>query len=156
MNLMVLPAQVHQGELLEPGRCVTVYARLHPFKLEQRVHVIAAGASIAEAASVVCAGQRLVVRSLVATIGDDVVPAEWWDRVRMRPGNELRFTAVPGEGGNIWRSLLLIAVSIAALALAPVAGLALGSAIGISSGLASAIVSGAITPAGGLIRDLFG
>lgn len=149
------------GEIIEPGDAVTVYARLHPFKVEQKVSAVPAGMSVAEIARLVLAtnGEKQLFGTLQARVNGDVVDPDWWERIRLKPGTELRLQAVPGKGaGNLLRTILLIAVSVVALAvsggtLLPGVTAAFGAAIGVSSGVAGSILAAAIALGGRFNRN---
>lgn len=142
-----------QGQVLGPEDGATIFYRAHPFKPEQSVDVVPAGSTVAEAIEIVTSarGEPRMAHGVAASIEGTYVPREMWDRVRLKPGVELEIRAVPGKGmGNILRSVLLVAVAIAAAAIGgPLAGIILGSAAtGITTVALGAAITGAVTAAG--------
>ena len=88
-------------------------------------------------------------------IGDQVIPATLWHRVRPKAGSVVVFRLVP-QGGNVLRIVLTLAVVVAAAYLGPVIAGALplvGAAGTASFGIASALATGVITFAGSLLLN---
>jgi hypothetical protein len=92
--------------------------------------------------------QRLRV-VLVTPLGAEVIPAENWHRVRPRPGVRVVIRTVPGS--NVWRTVLMIVVVIAAVALGQLWGAALGQALGISTAAATSLITMGVTAIGMLL-----
>jgi hypothetical protein len=94
------------------------------------------------------------------TIGDDLIPREWWPSVRPKPCAVVIVRVVPGNSG-VLRSVLSIAVGVAALALGQLwvgpalATSSFGTALGLTNATAGALVSGAAMLAGTFLINAF-
>jgi len=93
------------------------------------------------------------------TIGDLVVPRDYWASVRPRPGTSVVVRVLPGSG-NLLRSVLTLTVAVAALALgqfyaAPLAASALGSMLGLTVSTSSALIAGGVLLVGTLLINAF-
>lgn len=138
------------------GQALTVHAIAHPLQQARCTVTVPAGKTIAEIVEIVQPQKRLRPSAHVY-LNDEHIPAHHWHRVRPKPAATLSIRVVPQGGGggkNPLRTVLSIAIAIAA----PMFGPAVGASLGISSSLtvagvsvASAIGSGLITVAGNLL-----
>lgn len=125
-----------------------------PFGQAQVQHVLPAGLSLLEMSVAVCPINRHDVRAEIY-VADIMVPASRWHVVRPKAGVPVIIRIVPQGGGggkNPLRTLLTVAITLAA----PMFGGALAGAIGIpSAGImgvsAASIGSGIISVAGNLL-----
>ncbi|KGT75788.1 tail fiber protein [Bradyrhizobium japonicum] len=154
MNAIV-PSRL-DGEILLPADTVRVVGKAHPLNGGRIDCRLPAGLTISE---MLC--EALADRPALAGRGDFVVHIDGhvieprnWRRVRVKKGATLTFTPRLA-GGNILRSVLTLAVAVAALTFGgPIAGL-LGFT-GVALTVATAVVSTTIVLAGTLaINALF-
>ena len=104
-------------------------------------------ASVAEAAALVQVGP-----GSLAFVGGAFVPAAQWGRVRLKA--DVVFTAAP-RGGNVFRSVALIAAAAAITLAAPGVGTAFAGAIGFAGSTTAALIgSVAFTAVAGLAANL--
>jgi len=144
-------AQTHTycGEVIPPGsRCRVVVH--NPLQGRTADRYVQAGLSVRETLHKVLecptvtplpAGEAFVNGEWIPEVRDDV---EWWSRIRLRPGSTLAFMVRP-QGSGALRSVLGIALAVAAMVIAPyLAGPALlgftagTAAFGIAAGLIGA------------------
>ncbi len=148
------------GEVIPPAATVSVYGTTHPLNAVAgaRIHCrVPAGWSIAEILGEALShkpGWRLR-RDLIVRINDHVIPEENWSRVRVKQGATVTFIPRLQDGGNIWRSVLGLVVTVAALVIAPYAAPALVTALGatgitVGASTAAALAAGGIMLAGTL------
>ncbi len=158
------PEVVATASLPEPPLLdVPVRALDKPLQVECRDLVVPAGTRVSEIVARALPGASR--GSALVLVGDQPVPAEYWHRVRVRPGVPVLVRAVLRGGGgggqkNPLRTVLMLAVTVAAFYAGPLVGSALfgtsliegGLAVGLTVGqgiaLTSAIGSGLITLAG--------
>lgn len=152
MNAIV--RHVADGEILAPGDLVRVIGRAHPLAGGRIEREVAAGLNVAEILAEVLPPAHQAA-PLVVHVDGQVVPAEWWPRVRVKKGATLTF--VPRlEGGNaqIWRSVLSVVLAIAAVTaaaiLAPMITIAGLPLVGLALTLAKVAIAGSIMLAGTL------
>jgi hypothetical protein len=125
------------------------------FDSARRIDIEApAGSTVAEIVKLALPGAMPTLFDQVrVTIGDVLVPREYWTAARPKPGAIVLVRVMPGNGG-ILRTVLSIAVSVAAIALGQLwlgpllASSAFGTAIGLTSASASALASGVAMLAG--------
>lgn len=149
----ILRGESHRGpleEVLAPGEgAVRLTAIPNPFTTERVERSYPAGATLAEmVADVLPDGRRARV-----LLGDMAVPRENWRLVRPKPGAQVIVRAVPRDGGggkkDPLRTVLMIAVIIAAAVIAPEIALALELTEGtIAFKIVEGIAAAAITFAG--------
>jgi len=87
---------------------------------------------------------------LVTAQGSEVVARENWHLVRPKTGVRVIIRTVPG-GSNIWRSILMVVVAIAAVALGQLWALPVAGALSISIAAATTLVTLAVTAVGMLL-----
>ena len=87
--------------------------------------------------------------ALISAAGSTIVDPAHWQRVRPRPGVRVVIRILPGK--DALRSVLMIVVSIAAVALGQFYGPALAGAIGVSNATASGIIGLGVNVLGGLL-----
>lgn len=150
-----------EGEILAPGDTINVVAVPHPLKFDRRVFELPAGMSIAEIVNHVsaeCAVSRLV-RGAEVTIDGHVIPRQNWKTVRVKAGRHVLVRALAGKGGgNIFRSILTIALTVLATWVVGPAGLGVAAAVGggaIGAIAASAVAGGIMLGGGLLLNALF-
>lgn len=139
-----------QGEVLGPEACVRVIGLPHPFSVKRLDCSLPAGQSVEEllraALGFVPFSARVVVgMGRDETWRDEEVPKAWWGKVRPKPGSTVTFRVVPMGGGSIMRTLLLLAVVVAAAFLAPYLATVIGAQMGLVTGsLGMSILQGVI------------
>lgn len=87
--------------------------------------------------------------ALVSERGSVIIPADRWHRVRPAEGVRVVIRLVPGK--SVLRSILMIVVSIAAIALGQLWAPALAGALGISTQVASGLIGLGVTVLGNLL-----
>lgn len=87
--------------------------------------------------------------ALVTPMGSDILPVQLWHRVRPRPGVQVVIRVIPGKGGL--RSVLMIAVTVASIAMGNVWGPMLANSIGVSSQVGIALVTAGVNVVGSLL-----
>ncbi|MGN6549767.1 MAG: host specificity factor TipJ family phage tail protein [Pararhizobium sp.] len=147
-----------QGEVFGPRDTVTVIAALHPLKSAHQVMELAAGVSVAEIIDAAAErfGMSRLARSAHVEIDGHAIYPEHWHRVRVKGGAHVVVRAVPGKGiGNIFKSILMIALGIAAAFIVGPAGLGIASLVGggLIGNAAAGLVAGGIMMAGGLLLN---
>lgn len=91
------------------------------------------------------------------SIGEHVIDREAWQRVRPRPGATVVIRAIPGD--DTLRTVLTVAVVVAAMAVgqyyggAIAGGLGITSAVGISA--TNAVVTAGFPVCGNILQDVF-
>lgn len=139
--------RVHSGDVLGPEDAVNVFVRPSPLKQERHELRLPAGLSLAEIIDQCHAAFPFQnKRRLFVTLGEHAVPAEFWGRVRVKPGVTVNIVCVPGK--NAFRAILGLIVAIGALFLAPVIAGAIGLA---GSTMATGLIGAGITMAGSLV-----
>ncbi len=88
--------------------------------------------------------------ALVTERGAIIVEPSRWPVVRPKAGVKVVIRSVPG-GSNVWRSLLMIVVTIAAVALGQLWALPVSGALGISAAAATTLVTLGVTAIGMLL-----
>lgn len=149
------------GEILAPCDQVRVIGKSHPLNGGRLERYLPAGLSIAEILDEVLADRPdlRARRDFIVHLDGHVIAAANWPRIRPKAGTTLTF--VPRlQGGDVLRTVLTLAVTVAALVFAPyLAGLITiaGFAItGAALSVATALVAGGIMLAGTLaINALF-
>jgi sulfur carrier protein ThiS len=132
-----------KGEIISPCDFVRVVGVSHPFKGGRIDRRVAAGLSIAEILDAVAAEISL---PLIVQVDGEPVPREWRARVRVKAGSVVTFRPLL-MGDNPLRTILGLAVAIAALVVAgPAAGLLGLTGIGFTLG--SAAISAGVLLAG--------
>ena len=123
----------------------------------RRVDAVApAGSTIFEIVALALPGApRSVLAMVRVTIGETVIPIEFWGAVRPKPKTVVIVCVLPGNSGTL-RAALSVAVSVAALALGQVYAAPLAAAIGfggstVATSLAGAAISGTVLIAGTLL-----
>ncbi len=143
-----------QGDLVHSSQDLMVTAITNPFGIDHEQVVIGAGDTIAEILLEVC--PDLVRYKPLVFLGDVVIYPEYYHVVRPKPGHIISIRmSVHGDGGgkkNPLRTILTIAVAVAAAWAAP----ALAGAAGFTAGTgafagASALIGGTLTAIGGLV-----
>ena len=144
---------------------VLVTAAPHPFRIERHVLWMPEGLTIEEMLHIVQPDPMLILHA-VAFIKGEVIPREFWPRMRPKEGVHIEFRVVPGGGGggkSPLRIILTIAVFAAAFFIGPalggvifqnlplIGGLPLGLPFGVASALSGAIGSAIISIAGRLL-----
>lgn len=92
----------------------------------------------------------------VVTIGDRVVPRDWWRRVTVKPGTVVRVAAAVAGGGDggsdVGRIVLTIAIIAASIYFGPALGAMMNGALGMGLGAAQATAIGmAVISTGGMM-----
>ncbi len=87
--------------------------------------------------------------ALVTPNGVEFIDAKYWHHVRPRPGVRVIVRVIPGK--NALRSILLIAVTIAAVAIGGLLGPGLANALGISTELGIALTTLGVNVLGNLL-----
>ncbi|KFC73189.1 putative Tail fiber protein [Bosea sp. LC85] len=146
----MLPAsEPLRGEILPPDAgMVDVIVLRHPLRHERSIVNLPAGLSLAELLARAWPGRGS--RPMLAYLGEDVVPAELWGRVRPKPGIVVTFRATM-HGKGVLRALAFVAIAIAAIVVGPWIAGALFAAGTTAFLVTSALVSGAITIGGSLL-----
>lgn len=131
------------------------------FDTARRIDVEApAGSTVGEIVALALPGASPALFDHVrVTIGNAVVPRQWWASARPKPGSVVLVRVMPGNSG-VLRTALSIAVSVAAIALGQVwapalAGSAFGTALGLTNATAGALISGATMLAGQFLLNAF-
>lgn len=137
MNQIVRASKT--GEVLSSDDVVYVIGQPHPMAEQRVVSTFPAGMSIAE----MLAGVRsktLLPHMLYLWVDGDLVPAEWWPRVRPKAGTTIVFKAAL-QNGTALRGVLSLAIAVAAAVIAP----ELVAAVGITgeAGFTTAFITGA-------------
>lgn len=109
--------------------------RRHPFDQDPGTFPVRAGQTLAEMLREGAQGAELS-ELLEVRIGGEVVPREWWPRVRPREGVAILVTGLVRDGGIV-RSVLMIAVAVFAWWAAPW----LTGAFGILAGASTTMVA---------------
>jgi len=146
------------GELLLPGEEVRVLFRPSPLKSEIIESFVASGLSVAEILDEIVI-QKYDLKSLVRVhveLAGEVIPKEWWAKVKLKSGTTLNVVVVPGN--DIFKQIAAIAVTILASIVAPFLAGPLLSGLGIAAGsVAATLLTGAIniglTLAGSLLLN---
>ena len=141
---------VLDGEVLPPERKTGVSLQSHPFS---QLHVrfeVAEGSTLY--AIVLSAGFRdTILRYVRVWIGDEEIPLEVWHLVRPKAGTEVFIKLTPGGGGDMTRSLLMLAVVVAATFIAGPLGAAVAGGLGlgaVGASVATALISTGISMLG--------
>ena len=145
---------------------VLVTAAAHPFRIERDVLWMPEGLTISEMLEIAQPDPMLILHA-VAFIGGEVIPREYWPRVRPKSGVHVEFRVLPAGGGSGGKSPLRIILTLAVFAASFIIGPSLGSLIfqnlpligglplglpfGIASTLAGALGSAIISIAGRLL-----
>lgn len=113
------------------------------------------GATIAEIVAIAlprlpAAAARRTRVTLVDDRGAIVVDHDRWAVVRPKVGVRVVIRTVPG-GSNVWRSILMVVVTIAAVALGQLWAVPLAGALGISAAAATALITMGVTAIGMLL-----
>lgn len=134
-------APVLDGEILPPERTSTVVLQKHPFSTAHVRFEIAEGATIY---SIVLSGglRPSVLRYVRVWIGDEEIPQGVWHLVRPKAGTQVFIKLTPkGGGNNFLRTMLMLAVVVAATLVAGPAGGVLAGALGLSATMGVALGS---------------
>lgn len=142
------PPPALDGEILPPERVSTVQLQPHPFSQARMRFDVPEGATIYGV--VLASGLRpTIFKHVRVWIGDEEIPLGVWHLVRPKAGTHVFIKLTPqgiGGGSNMIRTLLMLAVVVAATAVAGPLGTALATA-GLGTVLggvaASVIVTGA-------------
>ncbi|KGJ03254.1 tail protein [Paracoccus sphaerophysae] len=94
--------------------------------------------------------QRVRV-ALVTSQGSQIILPELWARARPRPGVQVLIRVVPGK--NALRSVLMIAVTVASIAMGNIWGVQLAGAIGVSQQVGVALVTAGLNIVGSLLAN---
>ncbi|KGJ18727.1 host specificity factor TipJ family phage tail protein [Paracoccus sanguinis] len=89
--------------------------------------------------------------ALVTPGGAQIIPRELWKRVRPRPGVQIVIRVTPGKGAM--RSVLMIAVTVAAIAMGGIWGPALAGTLGVSTQVGVALVTAGANIVGSLLAN---
>lgn len=129
-----------EGEVLPPERKAAVTLQNHPFSAAHVRFEVAEGSTLY--AIVLHAGFRPTILSYVRVwIGDDEIPRELWHLVRPKAGAEVFIKLTPAAGGGMSRTLLMLAVVVAATFIAGPLGAAIGAGLGLSAVTTAAVTS---------------
>jgi len=142
------------GDILGPADVITVTAAVHPLKPKAEILILPAGLSLAEIAAEVgkrCQVSRLS-RGADISISGHVVDVALWPKVRVKAGAHVTVRARAGKAiGSILKSVLMIALSVAAAWIVGPAGLGIAAAIGGTAGqVVASLAAGAIMMAGSI------
>ena len=142
------------GDILGPADVITVTAAVHPLKPKAEILILPAGLSLAEIAAEVgkrCHVSRLA-RGADISISGHVVDTALWSKVRVKAGAHVTVRARVGKAiGSILKSVLMIALSVAAAWIVGPAGLGIAAAIGGTAGqVVASLAAGAIMMAGSI------
>lgn len=123
---------------------------------EQRLDALApAGSTIGEIVEFALPGATPDVMPWVrVTIGNDLIPRELWEVIRPKPQTVVVVRVLPGNSGVI-RSVLSIAVAVAAIALGQYYAVPLAGAAGFAGSSAAASVAGSLITATTLLAGTF-
>lgn len=141
--------------IIPPRQPLRVLGGRHPLTNDHRTVEVPAGATIAEALELVIVGTGLdwPKERFVATVNDVRVPRDYWQRVRPKPGTVVVFRPV-AAGDNTLRTVLFLAVAVAALFIAPfIAGPAVLGLTGAAFTAGVTLIGGAITLAGAFLLN---
>lgn len=141
------------GEILGPADVITVTAAVHPLKPHAEILILPAGLSLVEIVDVVaqrCHVSRLA-RGADVSVSGHAIDQVLWSRVRVKSGAHVTVRARAGKAiGGILKSVLMIALSVAASFIVGPAGLGIAAAIGGTAGqVVASLAAGAIMMAGG-------
>ncbi|MBB6011868.1 hypothetical protein HNR59_001213 [Aquamicrobium lusatiense] len=141
------------GEILGPADVITVTAAVHPLKPHAEILILPAGLSLAEIVDEVaqrCHVSRLA-RGADVSVSGHAIDQVLWSRVRVKSGAHVTVRARAGKAiGGILKSVLMIALSVAASFIVGPAGLGIAAAIGGTAGqVVASLAAGAIMMAGG-------
>jgi hypothetical protein len=124
------------------------------FDTKQRLDAVAPeGATISEIVGIALPGATPDVMPWVrVSIGEDIVPREYWASVRPKAHAVVLVRVLPGNSG-VLRAALSIAVGVAAIAMgqiwaAPLAASSLGLALGLTPNVAAGLISATTLLAG--------
>lgn len=165
LDLVTRP-EVLDGEILAPGEGgISVLGAAHPFRTEQTALEVPPGLTVQEILDLalmqagVAPGLAGNVHVMLERDGRQwEVDRQYFRQVRPKPGTNLLFRVAPKGGGgggkNPLRTMLMLAVTVAAMVVAPyIAGPAV---MGFASGstgfaIASGVIGAGITIVGGLL-----
>lgn len=142
------PAPLH-GEILGDADYVRVVAALHPFRAARVELLMPTGLSIAEMIAALPTSR--MSRRLDVSIDGEPIFDDVFARVRPKAGCTVTIKAVAQGGKGGIGTILMIAVAIAALVIAPWAAGAMFAAGSLGFGIAQAVIGGAITIGGGAL-----
>lgn len=153
-----LEVKVFTGEIVSPDHTVTVLIAKHPFATRTHRFNVQAGSSLHDLVEdcFPTRGTAPVVCYIVNDEHEDIIPAEWWPRIRPKAGTTVVFRAV--AEGKYAKSLALIGVAILAIVAAVFLPVLIPelSILGLSAAASASLIGGAISVAGSLaVQALF-
>lgn len=89
--------------------------------------------------------------ALVTPAGSQIILPNVWHRVRPRPGVQVVIRVIPGK--NAMRSILMIAVTVASIAMGQMWGPMLAGSLGVSSQVGIALVTAGVNIVGSLLAN---
>ena len=95
---------------------------------------------------------RAMLPFAVVLIGDEKVPAEWWRRIRPRPGTRITITVMPRGGGG-WRLWAQIAIVVAAAAITIATAGGATTLLGVTLGTWGMVAAAAVSIGGSLLLN---
>jgi hypothetical protein len=143
-----LAIAVAEGEVLTAADRVTVLAFPRPFESRRLMRTFPAGASVAEILED-ARDELELPEALWVLIDGEFVPTAMLARVRPKAGAVVTVRAALHGGGSVLRSVLGLAIAVAALVVAPYLVGALG--ITAAAGFSAGFISGATALVGGVI-----
>lgn len=138
-----------EGEVVSPGS-VHAFGYASPLRGKRLSVRVAAGLSIRDILDQALAENpgSALAEDFVVHVDGELVPREWWSRVRPKPGATITFIPRP-KGGNVLKSVLMVAIAVAALVVAAPIAAGLGLT-GTFLTIGTALISAGIVYAGQL------
>jgi hypothetical protein len=133
-------------EVLPPEEDVRVVSAAHPLKVEHQTRLVKHGLTIDEIVKTV-QPDPFLIQHVYVEIDGWPVPREKWHLIRPKAGHTVNIRIVPmggggGGGKNPLRTILMIAVMVAAIALGPALGAAMFGTSIINAGLGIGLTVG--------------
>jgi hypothetical protein len=159
MNQLV--AAPIEGEILPPSDLVSVFGTTHPLHAVAAARIqcrVVAGLSIKEILDEALRDKPAVrLEDLIVYIGDCEVPRDWWPKVRVKKGAVLTFSPRLAGGGPVIRTVLGLAITVAAVIAAPylVPEAITICGVTVTASIAQAVVALGIVPCGAIEFGLY-
>lgn len=149
--MTTLMKRVIEGEVWSPRDTVRVIGYMRPFGGGRIDCHVPAGLSISEILGEALADDPELRnrRDFIVMIDEHYILEVNWSRIRLKPGVTLNFMPRLQGGGNVWKSVLSLVVTVAALVVAPWA-VGLIGLTGIAASIGTALIAGGIMLAGTL------
>ena len=150
------------GEILSPSDSVSIFGTTHPLNAvaASRIHLrVTAGLSIAEILQLALRDKPDVdLGNLIVRLGDHEIPRANWNRTRVKKNTVLTFTPRLAGNSPVLRTVLSVAITVAAVIAAPYLApeaITIGG-ITIAASVAQSVVALGIVPCGDVCLSLFG